>query len=86
VFIRSDLGQPKKAPASPQNRVLGALVLLVAIVLLMAVALTADASIFAPLSAADSATQTMQAPQPLLPPGHPAIPRRPNPNFNQSPV
>ena len=88
MFIRSDLGQPKKTTAPAQNRVMGAVVLLIAIVLLMAVALTADASIFQPLSASDAATQTSQAQNPfVLPPGHPPIPNsQPDPNNNLSPV
>ncbi len=86
MFARSDLGRSAPTPPS-ENRALGALILIVCIVILLIVALSADAAIFGPLNATDSATQTWQADHPALPPGHPTLPAPINPDRNnQSPV
>ena len=100
MFARSTLsvgGSPGQItpPSEARDRLIGALVLITLIVLLIIAILGADAAIFNPLNASESATQTYDAAHGggtrpgsgTLPPGHPRIlpptiaPDNPNTHF-----
>ena len=82
MFARSSLGSGGgpghiTPPSEARDRLIGALVLITLIVLLIMAILGADATIFNPLNASESATQTYDAVHGngpgALPPGHPRI-------------
>jgi hypothetical protein len=83
MFARSNLGDGGgigqiPPPSEARDRLIGALVLIALITLLILAILGADAAIFNPLNASDSATQTYDATHGgtghgTLPPGHPRI-------------
>jgi hypothetical protein len=69
---------PTKPPPMQQDRVVGALVLILGFVLLLAFVMSVDAAVIAPYNTRVQATQTAQGRQNTprnraLPPGHPVI-------------
>lgn len=68
MFAPSDFKAPTPPrPPLQQNRVIGALVLLVCIILCLALVLSADRAIFIPYNATHAITQTWQAQHPTTP-------------------